>query len=89
MRIMLYSKYLFLYILSFIFLKPTTVNGLIDPITGAFAIGAFITGYYVNQSYFGFPFYSSCPKEIRLLGKIYYIIIIVIMLNLFLIIKTK
>lgn len=66
-----YSKNFSIYILScFIFLKPITVNGLIDPITGSFVIGAFVTGYFINKSNVIYPYFASCPKEIDILGKV-------------------
>lgn len=68
---MLCGKHFLIYILSsFICLKPTTVNGLIDPITGTFAVGAFVAGYFINKSNFIYPYFASCPNEIDVLSKI-------------------
>jgi len=61
---MLCIKYWSLLTLScLISFKSTTVYGLIDPITGTFAVGAFIAGYFVQKSNYQIPFFSSsCPK---------------------------
>lgn len=61
---MLCSKYWSLLTLScLISFKSTTVYGLIDPITGTLAVGAFIIGYFVPKSTYRIPFFSSsCPK---------------------------
>lgn len=69
---MLYRKYLLLYFLNCFFLLIfTSVHGLIDPITGTFAIGAFVAGYFLHrQSNFDLPFSSSCPKAIDVNGEI-------------------
>jgi len=66
---MLYDKYFSLCILScLLFLKSTTVYGFIDPITGAFVVGAFVSGYFINKSNFRptipniVSFYGGCPN---------------------------
>lgn len=64
---MLYGKYFSFYILSCLFFfKSTAVYGLVDPITGTFVVGAFVTGYFYNKSNFTmpniFPIFGRCPK---------------------------
>lgn len=68
---MLYSKYLSLLILSCLFFsKLTTVHGLIDPITGTLAVGAFITGYFLHKTNYSIPFIgSSCPNKMDINSK--------------------
>lgn len=57
---MLCGKYFSLCILScLLFLKSTTVYGFIDPLTGAFVLGAFVSGYVINKSNFYFYDRSS------------------------------
>jgi len=63
---MLYSKNLSLLTLyCLIYFK--SVYGLIDPITGTFAVGAFIAGYFLQKSNYPNLFFSTnCPKTIDL-----------------------
>lgn len=68
---MLCSKYLSLLTLScLVSFKSISVYGLIDPITGTFAVGAFIAGYFIQKSNYQIPFFStSCPKTIDIDSK--------------------
>lgn len=52
-----------------IFLKPTAVDGLIDPVTGAFALGAFVAGYFFHKTKYSNPFSRSCPREMDIRGE--------------------
>lgn len=69
---MFYKQCLSLLVLSLIFFKHTTVEGLIDPVTGTFAIGAFIAGYFFKKSNYSysFPFFDTCPRIIDIDGKV-------------------
>ncbi|CAI6366835.1 unnamed protein product [Macrosiphum euphorbiae] len=61
---MLCVKYFLLCVTSFLFFfKPTTVYGLIEPITGGIAAGAFMIGYLANK----WPFFvNDCPKKFEI-----------------------
>lgn len=72
---MLYGKYFSFYILSYLFFfQSTAVYGLVDPITGTFVVGAFVTGYFYNKSNFTmsniFPIFGRCPKTYNIKGKV-------------------
>lgn len=69
---MFYKQCLSLLALSLIFFKYTTVDGLIDPVTGTFAIGAFIAGYYFKKANYSYslPFFDTCPRKINIAGKV-------------------
>lgn len=65
---MLCGKYLCF--LSLFFFKSTTVYGIIDPITGTFVVGVFVTGYFLNKSNYVFPYFGNdCPKTFKIKGK--------------------
>lgn len=66
---MLCEKYFSLCFLSLFFFKSTTVYGLIDPITGTFVVGAFVTGYFLNKPNNIFSYFGSCPKTFEIKGK--------------------
>jgi len=67
---MLCGKYFLLCVYFLFFFKSTTtVHALIDPITGTFVVGAFVTGYFLNKSNYRFPFYGTCPKTFEIKGK--------------------
>lgn len=66
---MLSEKYFLLCFLSLFFFKSTTVYGLIDPITGTFVVGAFVTGYFLNKPNNIFSYFDSCPKTFEIKGK--------------------
>jgi len=70
---MLFGKY-FCTLSCLFFFNFTTVYGLIDPITGSFVVGAFVTGYFLNKSNYVFPnvipFFGGCPKTFDIKGKI-------------------
>ncbi|VVC33604.1 Hypothetical protein CINCED_3A022350 [Cinara cedri] len=59
---MLYTKCLLLYS-GLIFFKSTTVFGIIDPITGAFALGSFALGYFLTKTNYSFLNINNCPTE--------------------------
>ncbi|XP_025207141.1 torsin-1A [Melanaphis sacchari] len=68
---MLCGQYFSLCILSCLFfLNSTTVYGLIDPITGTFVVGAFVTGYFLNKSNYTFPdilpIFGGCPNTFNI-----------------------
>lgn len=64
---MFYRKYLSLFVLIYLIsLKSTTVNGIIDPITGTLAVGAFVAGYFMHKSNYQYPFFNKCPKSINI-----------------------
>ncbi|XP_060864665.1 torsin-1A-like [Metopolophium dirhodum] len=62
---MLCGKYFLFYFLSLFFFKSTTVYGLIDPITGTFVVGAFVSGYFLNSNYI-LPYFGGCPKTFEI-----------------------
>jgi len=68
---MLCGKYFLFLVLSFLifFKSTTTVYGLIDPITGTFVVGAFVTGYFLNKSNYVSSYFSTCPKTFEIKGK--------------------
>lgn len=55
-----------------IFVKSTAVNGIIDPITGTLAIGAFVAGYFMHKSNYDIPLFSKCPKTVDIYGELNY-----------------
>ncbi|XP_022163448.1 torsin-1A-like [Myzus persicae] len=69
---MLCGKYFLSCVLCclFFFKSTTTVHGLIDPITGTFVVGAFVTGYFLNKSNYVLPnifsFSGGCPKTFEI-----------------------
>lgn len=69
---MLYRKYLSIYTFNFlIFYKFTTVNGLLDPITGGVVLGSFVVGYVLRNQNYSFLNFGMCPtKNIVYQGKI-------------------
>lgn len=67
---MFYERYLSLLSLGCLILHgPAPVRGLIDPITGTFALGAFVAGYFWHKSDYSIPFAGTCPKTLDIDGK--------------------
>jgi len=64
---MLCGKYFLLCVLSCLLVfKSSTVHGLIDPMTGTFVVGAFITGYFADK----IPYFFKCCNELDIQGKV-------------------